>query len=110
MQRLKVRFRASANADLLTILEYVFAVSGSIATARSFTRRIHARCLRVGNVPFGGRARDDLFPDLRTVPFETSAVIAYTIAGDCVWITNIFYGGRDFEALYRGEAAERDAP
>jgi len=84
MQRLKVRFRASANADLLTILEYVFDVSRSMMTARNYTRRIRDRCLRIGNVPFGGRARDDLVPGLRTVPFESSAVIAYTIEGDCV--------------------------
>jgi hypothetical protein len=30
-------------------------------------------------------------------------VIAYVIEQDMVWITNIFYGGRDFEALLRGE-------
>jgi len=40
---------------------------------------------------------------LRTFPFEHSAVVAYTIEGECVWITNIFYGGRDYEALYRAE-------
>lgn len=103
MKRLKVRFRASANADLLTILEYVFDVSRSVATARGFTRRIHERCLRIGDAPMGGRVRDDLFAGLRTVPFERSAVIAYTVEDDCVRITNVFHGGRDYEALYRGE-------
>lgn len=38
---------------------------------------------------------------LRTVPFERSAVIAYVIDQDMVRIVNIFYGGRDFEALLR---------
>jgi toxin ParE1/3/4 len=42
---------------------------------------------------------------LRTVPFEKSAVIAYVVDGERVQITNIFYGGRDYEALYRGKAA-----
>jgi len=51
----------------------------------------------------GGRVRDDLFAGLRTVPFERSAVIAYTVEDDCVRITNVFHGGRDYEALYRGE-------
>ena len=103
MKRLKVRFRATANADLLTILEYVFDLSRSVTTARDYTRRIYDRCLRIGDAPLGGRPRDDLLAGLRTVPFERSAVIAYTIEDDCVWITNIFHGGRDFEALYRGE-------
>jgi toxin ParE1/3/4 len=37
---------------------------------------------------------------LRTVPFERKAVIAYRVT-KAVEITNIFYGGRDYEALYR---------
>ncbi len=40
---------------------------------------------------------------LRTVPFEHSAVIAYVIEGDSVFIVNVFYGDRDFEALMRGD-------
>ena len=56
----------------------------------------------------GGVARDDLQPDLRTVPFEHSAVIAYVVEDDQVSVTNVFYGGRDYEALYRG--AERPTP
>jgi toxin ParE1/3/4 len=56
----------------------------------------------------GGRPRDDLAPGLRTVPFEKSVIIAYTIEGISVWITNIFYGGRDYEALYRGASPKDD--
>jgi len=57
----------------------------------------------------GGTARDDLRPGLRIVPFEHSTVIAYLVEDGQVCITNVFYGGRDYEALYRGvEAAEPD--
>jgi toxin ParE1/3/4 len=35
------------------------------------------------------------------VPFERSAVILYMIETNRVRITNIFYGGRDYEALMR---------
>jgi toxin ParE1/3/4 len=48
------------------------------------------------------QGRDDLKPGLRTVPFEHSAVIAYTVEDRRVRITNIFYGGRDYEALFGG--------
>jgi toxin ParE1/3/4 len=41
-----------------------------------------------------------LEPGLRTIPFERRAVIAYRVT-NAVEITNIFYGGRDYEALYR---------
>ena len=57
----------------------------------------------------GGTARDDLRPGLRIFPFEHSAVIAYLVEGGQVCIANVFYGGRDYEALYRGiDAAEPD--
>lgn len=53
-----------------------------------------------------GRRRDDLFPGLRTVPFEGRAVIAYLAREHRVEITNIFYGGQDYEALYRRSPAK----
>ena len=71
-------------------------------TARRFVTRIRDRCLRIGNVPRGGHPRDDLDPGLRTVPFEHSAVIAYKVEEGAVRITNIFYGGLDYEALFKG--------
>ena len=39
-------------------------------------------------------------PGLRTAPFEKRAVIAYLTADDTVDIINVFYGGRDYEALW----------
>ena len=53
-------------------------------------------------VPRGGVSRDDLEQELRTVPFEHSAIIAYKVEPNLVRITNIFYGGRDYEAFYLG--------
>ena len=54
-----------------------------------------------------GRPRDDLEPGSRMVPHEKSAVIAYRAAA-AVEITNISYGGRDYEALYRGHESGLD--
>jgi toxin ParE1/3/4 len=34
---------------------------------------------------------------------KDSAVIAYTVEDRRVRIGNVFYGGRDYEALFRGE-------
>jgi len=53
--------------------------------------------------PLGGRSRDVLYPGLRTVPFERAAVIAYLVRDGWIEVTNVFYGGRDYEALYREE-------
>jgi toxin ParE1/3/4 len=102
MKRLEVRFRPEATNDLSVIFLYVLELSGSQKISRGFVRRIRKRCERIGDAPFGGRARDDLETELRTVPFEKSAVIAYKVDSERVRITNIFYGGRDYEAIYRG--------
>src|SRR5438105_4236156 len=102
MRRLEVVLREEAIADLADIYNYIERASGSAHTAIGFVRRIKARCERIGTVPNGGVARNDLQPGLRTVPFEHSAVIAYVVQNDQVCITNVFYGGRDYEALYRG--------
>jgi toxin ParE1/3/4 len=70
IQRLPVTFRADAITDLQTIYLIVLERSGNEAVAGGFVQRIMARCGKVGNAPKGGRRRDDLFPGLRTVPFE----------------------------------------
>jgi toxin ParE1/3/4 len=100
MKRLKVVFRPEAISDLQRIFIYIAESSASETVASRFVDRIKARCSRIGSVPYGGRPRDDLAAGLRTVPFEHSAVIAYRITS-AVEITNIFYGGRDYEALYQ---------
>ncbi len=107
MHRLEVVLREEAVSDLADIYTYVAQVSASPVTALGFVLRIKARCQRIGFVPMGGRRRDDLHPGRRTVPFEHTAVIAYVVEDDQVCITNVFYGGRDYEALYRGDEPTR---
>ncbi|WP_308737931.1 type II toxin-antitoxin system RelE/ParE family toxin [Rhizobium sp. TH2] len=75
-----------------------------------FVRRIRARCSRIGDVPNGGRAREDLEPGLRVVPFEHSALIAYKVEPDRVRIVNVFYGGRDFERFYLDSKDQDELP
>ena len=108
MRRLEVRFRPEALDDLEDIYRLVYRASLSPAVAEGFVKRIRERCRRISGVPLGGRQRDDLEPGLRAVPFERRAVIAYKVETDCVRITNIFYGGRDYEALYRRQSAEEN--
>ncbi len=108
MRRLDVSYRTTAEADLRQIYRWLYEASRSPDTADRFLTRLLARCARIGDAPHGGRPRDDLAPGLRTVPFERSAVIADRVEAERVRIVNVFYGGRDFEALYRGERPEDD--
>ncbi|WP_245523947.1 type II toxin-antitoxin system RelE/ParE family toxin, partial [Mesorhizobium sp. M2D.F.Ca.ET.223.01.1.1] len=91
-----------AIADLEAIAAYILESGGSETVANAFVHRIRGRCRHIGNAPSGGRLREDIKPGLRTVPFEHSTVIAYVIEDDSVFISNIFYGGRDYQALMRG--------
>ncbi|AWN48969.1 type II toxin-antitoxin system RelE/ParE family toxin [Methylobacterium terrae] len=109
MRRMRVELQPEALADLADIFRVVLVASRNLTTARGFVQRIRNRCERIGDAPRGGRLRDDLEPGLRTVPFEHTAVIAYRVEPNFVRITNVFYGGRDFEALYRGEGPDDEA-
>src|ERR1700724_3367897 len=99
MNRAKIILREEAIEDLAEIHRHIARVSGSSITAIRFIRRNRRRYERIGGAPFGGRSRDDLEVGLRTVPFEHTAVITYKVEGDYVRVTNVFYGGRDYEAF-----------
>ncbi len=100
MRRARVIYRPEALNDLRQIYILIADMSQSHVTANRFVKRIMARCRKIGDAPNGGRPRDDLSPGLRTVPFERSAVIADHVT-DAVEIVNVFYGGRDYDALFR---------
>ena len=51
--------------------------------------------------PLRGTQRDDLLPGLRVTGFERRVTIAFVVTADAVLIEGIFYGGRDFEAVFR---------
>lgn len=97
----KVTYREAAAADILDVYRWVYEVSLDPATAERFAARLLAACQKIGEVPLGSRPRDDLLPSLRTIPFEKRAVTAYLVEAETVVITNVFYGGRDYEALYQ---------
>lgn len=102
MRRARVSYRPDALADLQNIYRFIADGSRSHSVAAGFVTRIMARCRAIGDAPLGGRLRADLAPGLRTVPFERSVVITYVV-GKEVEITNVFYGGRDYEALYHDQ-------
>lgn len=108
MRRIDVVYRPEAVDDLEDIYRFISDNSEDAGTARAVVEQLHDRCRRIGAVPNGGTPRDDLAPGLRTVPFKRRAVIAYRVLPDAVEITNIFYGGRDLEALYRGRPLYED--
>lgn len=110
MRRLEVSYRPAASTDLRNVYLWVLEASGDPETARRFTERIREACEKIGGRPLAGRARDDLAPGLRTFPFERRGVIAYFVEGDEVQVSNVFYGGREYEALFAEASREARLP
>lgn len=108
MKSLPVRWSDAAEADLNDLADHIAESSGSIAIAIAYSRRIEARAERIGHVPFGGTARDDLLAGLRSIAFERSALICYQVIDHEVWITNVFPRGRDVDAAFRLPSIESD--
>jgi toxin ParE1/3/4 len=99
VKRLTVCLRPEAFQDLKDIYDWVASQSGYPQIAEKLVNRIFDRCESLGDFPMKGRARDDLQPSVRILPFERIAVIAYHILAGEVEVINIFYGGRDYEAF-----------
>ena len=110
MKRLPVVYSDDARRDLDSIFAIVLEISASLVTAERYLRRLEARCRNIGEAPSGGAPRDAIVHGMRIVPFEKRAVIAYFVRDDAVIITNIFFAGEDYEAILRGERAERWKP
>lgn len=101
MRHLPVFMREEAIADLEEVYDFIVSSGGPPEVAFGFVQRIRARCEKIGLVPEGGVARPDLGEGIRLVPFEKSAVLAYRIHDEAIEIVNVFYGGRDYEALMK---------
>jgi toxin ParE1/3/4 len=100
----KLLLRPAAENDLDEIYRYITERSGSPDTAISYIRRVREWCEHLLIFPEAGRARDDLRPGTRVVGFERRVLVVYRVLpSDDVEIGRVFYGGRDYEAIMRGD-------
>jgi toxin ParE1/3/4 len=68
-------FLASVQDDLVRILSYIAHMSGSVSVAQRFVRELRTYCHRLASLPGTlGRARPELRPDLRSVPYKTYVI------------------------------------
>lgn len=106
MKRLPVRLRAQAHQDIKNIFDWIVSESNYPSIAEKLANRIYDICETLGEFPMKGRARDDLKQGARILAFERKAVIVYRVMPDEVEVLNIFYGGRDWEAIISGSVDE----
>jgi toxin ParE1/3/4 len=99
-------FRDEAEADLVALYTYITQASGSFHTAFGFTERLRSACFKLVDFPDRGAPRDDIKAGLRILTIERKTVITYFVKGDDVIISNIFHGGRDWEAFFLDDKIE----
>ena len=108
MKGKRLVFRDEAEADLIALYVYIAQASGSFHTAFSFTERLRSACFKLVDFPDRGAPRDDIKAGLRILSIERKTVITYFVKGDEVTISNIFHGGRDWEAFFLDDKIEDD--
>lgn len=106
MKSKRLVFRDEAEADLVALYNYIARATGSFHTAFSFTERLRNACFKLVDFPDSGAPRDDIKAGLRILTIERRTVITYFVKSGDVIISNIFHGGRDWEAFFLDDKVE----
>ena len=101
MKKYDVYLMPDALGDLEDIYNYIAEQSGFAKRAWRYLEKLHRKCQDLETTPERGQQRDDLMKGLRIYPLDKKAVAAFIIdeENSSVRILNIFYGGRDYEAI-----------
>jgi toxin ParE1/3/4 len=87
-----------ANQDLETIADYLGA-NYSLETSEKFIDGITARFKYIAQFPRIGRSRNELSPDLRSLPYE-KYIIFYKITEATLEIVRVASGYQDLKKLF----------
>jgi toxin ParE1/3/4 len=112
MKKYKVFLLPDAIRDLEDIYLDISEQSGFPERARSYIEKLRKECNELEIAPFRGQQRNDLMKNLRIVPIDKKAIIAFMVDEElhAVTILNIFYGGRDYETIMSGFESPSDEP
>jgi toxin ParE1/3/4 len=95
-----LRFSGAALDDIAAITAYIADASGNMDLAQGFAGTLLDRCERLAALPGTlGRARPELRPDLRSIPFK-SYVIFFRYLDDAFEVVNILEGHRDIDGYF----------
>jgi len=103
MKKYSVLFTPDAEKDLATIYDYIAITKGMPDVAWAYILKLKKSCETLENAPIRGRKRDDLRPNLRVLSLAKNAVAAFEVDKEkqTVTILNVFYGGKDYDAIIR---------
>ena len=110
MKSYEVYLTPDAIQDMTDIYEYIAAKSGLPEISWAYIEKLRQKCHDLKITPLIGQQRDDLRKNLRIVAIDKNAIAAFEIIEDkqIVTILNIFYGGRDYEAIMGSETPHKD--
>ncbi len=96
-----VTLTPAAKNDLVGIYEYIANKSQMPEVAWAYMQRLETACHGLKTAPLRGQKRDDLRKNLRITPLDKNAVAAFEVdeKEQTVTVLNIFYGGRDYDAI-----------
>lgn len=93
-------YLASAQRDLISILEYIARESGSLRLASGFVGQLRQQCVKLASLSATlGRPRPELRPDIRSFPFK-GYVIFFRYSDDTFEVVNILEGHRDIDSAF----------
>jgi toxin ParE1/3/4 len=96
----QLRFAESAESDLVEIGNFI--ARDNPTTAARFVEEVEEHCQLLAAHPLLGRARDELVPGLRSLPFGRY-VIFYRALDDGVEIVRVLHGARDLRRALRND-------
>ncbi|MCG8634777.1 MAG: type II toxin-antitoxin system RelE/ParE family toxin [Desulfobacterales bacterium] len=107
MKVYRVYLMPDAIKDLEHIYEYIAEQSGFPERAWAYIEKLKIKCQELETAPVRGQRREDLIKGLRIYPLTKKTIAAFVVdeVQNEVRILNIFYGGRDYEALMSASRA-----
>lgn len=95
---MRVELTPEAESDIADIAAFLVA-EASDAVAMSVVDAIRAKCDRLGEMPYRGRARTELRAGVRSVPHKPY-IIFYRIEARSIQVLRVVHGARDVDQLF----------
>jgi len=100
VKRRQVGYAPEADKDFDWIYDVV-ALGGGATIALEYVQRLRAFCQRLEHAAERGNRRDDIRTGLRVAGFEKRITVAFSVDENHVLVLQLFYGGKDWEAVLR---------
>lgn len=97
-------FTLLAQADFQDIHDYI--AEKDFDSALDLVTQLQLACDNLATMPELGRKRDELAPDLRSLPVGRH-IVFYRIVGEGVEILRVLHGAQDIEGIFTGKRKSR---